>query len=157
MKTIIDEDTIFRLADASLKSECRAQVSNAVSMYFRSMHYLSSKLICDCVVLNLLLNDKITPKSADEIITCIRRRNKSFYTTVDSAYFPIEDRFEEYAKQILGDKYDIVKAMNMRTTNYIVYVISTDMSENYELYPQEIYHLAYSYQELSAIKKLPHY
>lgn len=156
MRTKIDEDTIFILAEASATSGCRAQIANAVSKHFRSMHYLSSKLICDCVTLNLLLNDKITPTSADEIITCIRRRNKSFYTTVDSAYFPIEDRFEEYAKSILGEKYGDIKALNMRTTNYIIYVISIDMFDNYDLYPQEIYYLAYSYQEL-ADKKLPHY
>ncbi|MDE7406761.1 MAG: hypothetical protein K2M89_07815 [Clostridiales bacterium] len=157
MRTRIDEDTIFKLAEASVTSVCRAQVANIVSKQFRSMHYLSSMLICDCVTLNLLLNDKITPISADEIITCIRRRNKSFYTTVDSAYFPIEDRFEEYAKTVLGEKYDNVRALNMRTTNYIIYVISVDLSDNYELYPQEIYSLAYSYEELANIKELPHY
>ena len=156
MKTAIDEDTIFRLAEGSVKSCCRAQVACAVSQHFRSMHYLSSKLICDCVTLNLLLNDNITPTSADEIITCIRRRNRSLYTTVDSAYFPIEDRFEEYARGILGIKYDNIKALNMRTTNYIIYVLSVDMSENHELNPQEIYYLTYSYDELAKIK-LPHY
>ena len=157
MKTRIDEKTIFKLAEASVTSVCRAQIANVVSKQFRSMHYLSSMLIWDCVTLNLLLNDKITPTSADEIITCIRRRNKSFYTTVDSAYFPIEDRFNEYAMRVLRDKYDSVKALNMRTTNYIIYVISLDMFDNYELYPQEIYSLAYSYEELAAIKELPHY
>ena len=156
MKTIIDEDTIFKLAEASVTSGCRAQVASVVSKQFRSMHYLSSILICDCVTLNLLLNDKITPTSADEIVMCIRRRNKSFYTTVDSAYFPIEDRFEEYAKNVLGANYNAIKALNMRTANYIIYVISTDLFDNYELYPQEIYYLAYSYQELANIK-LPHY
>lgn len=156
MKTIIDENTIFKLADASVKSICRAYVETVVSRNFKSIQYLSSKLICDCVTLNLLLNDSITPTSADEIITCIRRRNKSFYTTVDSAYFPIEDRFEEYAKQILGERYAEIKSLKMRTANYIIFVISTDLSDNYELYPQEIYHLAYSYKELENIK-LPHY
>lgn len=156
MRTRIDEDTIFKLAEASVTSSCRARIASAISKQFRSMHYLSSMLICDCVTLNLLLNDKITPTSADEIITCIRRRNKSFYTTVDSAYFPIEDRFEEYAKSILGENYDDIKALDMHTTNYIVYVISSDMFNNYDLHPQEIYYLAYSYQELAAIK-LPHY
>lgn len=156
MKTIIDEETIFRLAKASVKSGCRAQIACAVSQHFRSVHYMSSRLICDCVALNLLLNEKITPTSADEIIMCIRRRNKSLYTTVDSAYFPIEDRFEAYAREILGERYDSIKALNMRTINYIVYVISVDMTENFELYPQEIYSLAYSFEELVKIK-LPHY
>ena len=156
MKTKIDENTIFKLAEASLKSGCRAQVAGVVSQHFKSMQYLSSKLICDCVTLNLLLNDKITPYSADEIITCIRRRNRSFYTTVDSAYFPIEGRFEEYAMEILDEKYSEIKALDMRTTNYIVYVLSVDLFDNFDIYPQEIYHLAYSYQELTTIK-LPHY
>ncbi|MDE6028952.1 MAG: hypothetical protein K2F90_01365 [Clostridiales bacterium] len=157
MKTRIDEDTIFRLSEASVTSVCRAHVAGLISRQFRSMHYLSSMLICDCVTLNLLLNDEITPTSADEIITCIRRRNRSFYTTVDSAYFPIEDRFEEYAKSVLGEKYAEVKALDMRTTNYIIYVFSVDLFNNYELYPQEIYSLAYSYDELTTINKLPHY
>ncbi|MCH5155521.1 MAG: hypothetical protein J1F69_02855 [Clostridiales bacterium] len=156
MKTTIDENTIFRLAEASVKSSCRAQVASAVSQHFRSMHYLSSKLVCDCVTLNLLLNDKITPTSADEIIMCVRRRNRSFYTTVDSAYFPIEQSFEEYARSILGDDYKIIKALNMRTTNYIIYVISVDLSKNKQLKPQEIYYLAYTYDELANMK-LPHY
>ena len=156
MKTVIDEDTIFRLAKASVTSRCRAKIACVVSQHFRSVHYMSSNLICDCVALNLLLNDNITPTSADEIIMCIRRRNRSLYTTVDSAYFPIEDRFEEYARDILGEKYDQIKALNMRTTNYIIYVFSIDMSENYDLYPQEIYSLAYTYDELVKIK-LPHY
>ena len=156
MNTRIDEDTLFKLAEASVKSGCRAQIANIISRHFKSMQYLSSKLICDCVTLNLLLNDKITPDSADEIITCIRRRNRSFYTTVDSAYFPIEDKFDEYAKYVLAEKYNSVKSLNMRTTNYIIYVISIDAFDNYNVYMNEIYHLAYSYQELSTIK-LPHY
>lgn len=156
MKTVIDENTIFRLADASAKSVCRAYVESVVSRNFKSIQYLSSKLICDCVTLNLLLNDSITSTSADEIITCIRRRNRSFYTTVDSAYYPIEDRFKEYAEQILGKSYADIKSLNMRNVNYIVFVLSTDLFKNYELYPQEIYHLAYSYKELESIK-LPHY
>lgn len=156
MRTIIDEETIFKLAKASLKSGCRAFVEGVVSQHFKSVHYMSSNLICDCVLLNLLLNDNITPRSADEIITCIRRRNRSFYTTVDSAYFPIEDRFEEYAKLVLGAKYDEIKSLDMRNTNYIVYVLSTDLFNNYDIYPQEVYHLAYSYDELANIK-LPHY
>lgn len=156
MKTLIDENTIFKLAEASIKSACRAQVASVVSRQFRSIQYLSSKLICDCVTLNLLLNDKITPYSANEIITCIRRRNRSFYTTVDSAYFPIEDRFEEYAKAVLAERYDDIKALDMRTANYIVYVLSVDLFNNHNIYPEEIYYLAYSYQELATIK-LPHY
>ena len=156
MKTVIDEDTIFKLAKASVTSACRAQIAAVVSQQFRSVHYLSSKLICDCVALNLLLNTDITPTSADEIIMCIRRRNKSFYTTVDSAFFPIENRFEQYARDILGDRYDGTKALNMRNTNYIIYVLSVDLSENYDLQPQEIYYLAYTMEELTRIK-LPHY
>ena len=156
MKTVIPEETIFKLAEASLNSAFRAQVAFTVTKRFRSMHYMSSALICDCVVLNVLLNDNITPTSADEIITCIRRRNKSMYTTIESAYFPIENRFEEYAKSLLGERYEQVKSMDLRTTNYIIYVLSEEISRNKNLDPQEIYRLAYSYSELINIE-LPHY
>ena len=145
MKTVIPEETLFKLAEASLNSAFRAQVAFIVTKRFRSMHYMSSILVCDCVVLNVLLNDNITPTSADEIITCIRRRNKSMYTTIDNAYYPIEDRFDEYAKSLLGEKYEQAKALNMRATNYIVYVLSEEVSRDTSLDPSEVYRLAYDY------------
>ncbi|MBD5131708.1 MAG: hypothetical protein HDT28_03830 [Clostridiales bacterium] len=156
MRMRIPEEAIFRLADASRKSLFRSAVAQTVSKNFRSIHYLSSKLICDCVTLNLVLNDEITPKSADEIITCIRRRNISMYTTIDSAFFPIEDKFNEYAKSVLGDNYDEIRALDLRITNYIVYVISLDVKNNNNLDSKEVYLHAYSYEELENIE-LPHY
>lgn len=156
MKTVIPEETLFKLAEASLNSAFRAHVAFTITQRFRSMHYMSSALICDCVVLNVLLNDCITPTSADKIITCMRRRNKSMYTTIDSAYFPIENRFDEYAKDLLGEKYEQVKALNLRTTNYIVYVLSEEISRNKTLDPNEVYRLAYDYAELINTE-LPHY
>ncbi len=157
MKTIISEKTLLKLADASIKSSFRTHAAVFVSKHFRSMHYLSSKLICDCVILNVLLNDNITPNSANEIITSIRRNNRSFYTTVDNAYFPIESKFEEYAKTVLGENYPEIKALDMRNTNYIVFVISKDLKTNCTVDPNEIYYLAYDYAEIDGMEKFPHY
>lgn len=157
MKTVISDETLFKLADASVKSSFRTVVAMAVSRHFRSMHYLSSKLICDCVVLNVLLNNEITPDSADEIITCFHRRNKSFYTTVESAFFSIEDTFDEYATTVLADNFDKSLKLNMRTTNYIVYVISKDIKEHCKCDPSEVYHSAYSYAEILEMDEFPHY
>lgn len=156
MKTVISEEDLTRLANASINSIFRTKVANYVCSHFRSMHYKSSKLICDCVVLNLVLNDVITPTSANEILLCMHRKNKAIYTTVESAYFPIEDDFIEYAKSVLGEDYSAVRALNMRTTHFIVYVISLDASKRTDLNRDEIYMNAYTYAEL-AEKKLPHY
>lgn len=146
---MVTEDDIFRLAEASRKSTFRMFVDSAVCKHFKSTHYLSSILISDCICLNILLNNGVTPNSADEIITTIRRRNISFYTTVDSAFFPIEDTFDKYAKTVLGDdEYNQVKSLNMRTTNYIVFVISCDILNGHTTKPTEIYELAYSYNGL---------
>lgn len=146
MKTVISEDDISRLIAASHQSTFRTYAECAVIEHFRSIHYLSSTLVCDAVVLNLALNSDITPHSADRIITVLRRRKKSLYTTVESAYFPIEDRFEEYARSVLGDDYNEIKKLDMRITNYIVYVISLDLKKNCPADSREVCLLAYSYE-----------
>lgn len=156
MKTRIPDETLQKLVKASIDSAFRTYVALTVARHFRSIHYLSSTLICDCVVLNVLLNTEITPTSADEIITCTRRHNRSFYTTVDSAYYPISDRFEEYAAKILGDKYEYTKSIGMRNTNYIVYVLSKDVKANSLLDPNEVYFLAYSDKAYGEVD-YPHY
>ena len=147
MKTLFSEEDISRLIAASKKSVFRTYVEAAVTEHFRSMHYLSSMLICDCVVLNLVINDNITPRSADKIITCIRRDHRSLYTTVDSAFTPIENSFDEYARRILGNDYADIEKLYMRKTNYIVYVISRDVKENCNADSNEIYLSDYSYKE----------
>ena len=156
MKNIIPDETLQKLAKASIESSFRTYVALTVARHFRSVHYLSSNLICDCVVLNVLLNTDVTPTSADEIITSIRRHNKSLYTTVDNAFFPISDKFEEYAKNILGNEYEKVKSLGMRKTNYIVYVLSLDVKRNTLLDPNEINYLAYGDKAFGEID-YPHY
>ncbi len=148
MKSTFSESELTRFIKASADSSLRMFAAEKVSRYFRSMHYLSSKLICDSIVLNLYFNRDITPNSADDIIRGIRRNTRSFYTTVESAFFPIENKFDEYAKTVLGAEYDKVRAMNMRAANYIVYVISLDISRTKTIDRNEIYLRAYSYKEL---------
>lgn len=148
MKSTFSENELTRFINASKDSALRMYAAEKVSRYFRSMHYLSSKLICDSVVLNLYFNQDITPDSADDIIRGLRRNTRSFYTTVESAFFPIENKFDEYAKTVLGSDYDKVRELNMRTTNYIVYVISLDISKTKIINRKEIYLHAYSYKEL---------
>lgn len=156
MRKNIQDDTLFRLAEASVSSSFRMHVAAIVTKRFKSMHYMSSLLICDCVVLNILLNDQITPTSADEIITAFKRKNKSFYTTVESAYYPIENKFELYASELLNDEYEAIKTLGLRPVNYIVYVISAEVCKMPDLYPQEVYSLAYTYDELLN-NELPHF
>ncbi|MCH5165234.1 MAG: hypothetical protein J1G01_02405 [Clostridiales bacterium] len=145
MNTEFTEETLFKIAEAAHNSSLWVRAAETVGKHFRSMHYLSSTVICDCVVLNIYFNKNITPFSADKIISTIRRNNKSLYTTVDSAFFPIEDNFDEYAKQVLADTYEQTKALNMRKTNYIVYVISLDLLNNCKIDKREIDVLAYGY------------
>lgn len=146
MKTIIPDEILHKIARAARSGTVYACVADTVSRRFRSVHNMSSILVCDCILLNLVLNKKITPNSADGIITSVRRENKSLYTTVDSAYFPVEDRFTDYAKDILGDDYE--KCKNMRTTNFLVYVMSLDIERTHEINRKEALLLALDYDEL---------
>lgn len=153
MKNIIPDELLYKLVDGSKTTPFRAVIDNAVSMRFRSSHYLSSIWLGDCITLDLLLNDKITPHSADGIITSIRRKHRSLYTTVDSAYFPVSDRFDEYSQHILGDKYNSVRALGMRTVNFIVYVISLDLSNARKFDKYEIIYSALDYEELQSYRE----
>ncbi len=155
MKNKISEEDMAKLLKASIGSKIRLQVSQCISEHFKSAHYLSSRLLCDCVLLNLVLNDEITPSSADEIISTVHRNNKAFFSTVDSAYYPIECAFTEYAKSILGDGFGSIYDISPRITNFIVYVFSLDLSRK-NLDKKELILRAYSYREL-AENSVPHY
>lgn len=148
MKKMFDEDDLFRIMRAGRDCVFGAFVADLITRRFRSMHLMSSKLIADCVTANLVLNADITPRSADGIITCVRKQNRSLYTTVNSAYFPIEQRFNEYAKTVLGDNYDNIKKLDIRPTNYIVYVLSLDMKNNCKADSYEVILRTFSYDEL---------
>lgn len=155
MNTSISPIDMKKLIKASKNSVIRTAVADAVSKNFRSLHLLASELICDAVVLNLILNDTVTPSSANEIIVCIKREYKSFYTTVDSAYKAVEAKFAEYAKSVLGDGYETAAAESIRNVNFIVYVISTDLSRK-NLSRDEVYIKAYTREEIID-GKIPHY
>ncbi|MCM1367353.1 MAG: hypothetical protein NC184_00870 [Roseburia sp.] len=156
MNTAIPESEILRLIDAAQNSITYSVVAEYVGKHFRSAHYMSSRSVCDCIVANLILNDEITPTSADEIITCVRRTRRSLYTTVDSAFFPIKDSFDDYAKTVLLDEYDGISALGMRATNYIVYIISLDIFRRKIIDKSEILLRAYNYDEIIN-GKVPHY
>ena len=155
MKTTIPENDIMRIIEASKDSALRTAVNGVISRCFRSPHYVASKLICDGVVANIMLNDEITPHSADEIILCIFRNHRSVHVTVDNAYYSVEERFLDYAKLVLGDDYDEIRNLKLRNTDFIIYVISLDMSRK-SLNRDEVYLRAFTYAELMD-KKLPHY
>ena len=147
MGTVTNSD-INRLIDASYDTVMRTLIAETVGIRFKSVHYMSSRRITDAVMLNFVLNDKITPYSADEIIKMLRHIDKSLYTTVDRAFVPIKDRFDEYAKAVLGDEYGSIENLNMRTINYIVYVISADLSRDRRITGREVINKAYSYAEI---------
>lgn len=155
MNTAIPEKDIMKIIEASENSTLRTIVNGVICRNFRSTHYVASKLICDGVVADLMLNDEITPHSADEIVLCIARKHRSFYVTVENAYSSVSERFLEYAKTVLGDDYDDVCDLKLRTANFVIYVISLDLSRK-RLNRDEVYLRAYDYSELMD-KKLPHY
>lgn len=148
MKSTVTDDDIRKIIQGSVGTAFRTAAEAAVGMHFRSVHYKSSKLLRDGVVANLVLNDPITPYSADGILMYLHRENRAFYSSVDNSYFPIEDRFIEYAKSVLGDEYENIRALDLRTTNFIVYVLSLDLSRRKNLHRDEILLKAYSYDEL---------
>lgn len=148
MSIELPDNAIVKLATNSSRSLMYAQVAYAVAVHFRSVHYIASKLICGALIANLLLNDEILPHSADKIITCMRRENKSLYTTVDNCYFAVEERFDSYAREVLASDYDNIKALDLRNTNYIVYVLSLDLKRNLEFEKSEVFYSAFTYDEI---------
>lgn len=156
MQNSVPEKDMRRILDASYSTVLRTLVAETVGIRFKSVHYLSSRRITDAVVLNLALNSEITPDSADEIIMTLARADRSLYTTIDSAYASVKDRFEEYAKSVLGDDYNRVIALGMRTANFIVYVISVDMKKDSRINGREVITKAYTYAEITE-GKTPHY
>lgn len=158
MSKRISRDDMNRFIAGSKNTVFRSAVMAYVAMHFRSVHYVASEMVCDCIMLNLLLNRKITPTSADEIITNVHRNNKAMYSLVEKSFAPVEDRFFEYARKVLGDKYDEVQALNLNVVKFIVYVISLDMSRRDDLKPEEVFTYSYTYDELFALKGvIPHY
>ncbi len=157
MKAQISDETLLKLSDAAVGTAFRSYVERAVSILFRSAQYMTSRLLTDCVTLNILLNDKITETSADEIIRCIKRANKSFYTSVESAFIAIEDKFDSHARSVVKD-YDKLKNSEMRLANLIVYAISLYTVNEYgdRLNDNEIFMQAYGYAEYNP-NELPRY
>ncbi len=149
MKRSISPDEIENFIDSTYGTALRIIVSQTVGRHFKSVHYKSSKLICDCVCLNLLFNrNRITPKSADKIITSIRKTDKAFYSNVENVYKTMGDEFGDYAKTVLKSDYSAVISLDMRIPNFIVYVISRDVSDNFVINYDEVFMKAFSYKNL---------
>lgn len=148
MSIDLPDDAIAKLATNSSRSVMYAQVAHAVAVHFRSAHYLSSRLVCGAVLANLVLNEEILPHSADRIITCMRRENKSLYTTIDNGYSAVCDKFDDYARDVLANDYDDIKSLDLRNANFIVYVLSLDLKRNLEYEKSEVFYSAFTYDEI---------
>ncbi|MCH5351174.1 MAG: hypothetical protein J1F39_04315 [Clostridiales bacterium] len=156
MKNRVSETDMNRILDASYDTVLRTLAAETVGIRFKSVHYLSSKRVVDAVVLNIVLNDTITPSSADEIIRTLRRNEKSLYTTVESAYLSVIDKFDLYAQSVLEEKFEDIKKLNIRPVNYIVYVISSDLKRDKRVNGREVINRAYTYAEILD-GNIPHY
>ena len=95
----------------------------------------------------MAFTENIEPSSVDKFVTCVYRRTRSMYVTVNSAYIPVEDRFIEYAKSVLHD-YESVRALGLRPTNFIVYVIAYELSKNSDINRMELFYKTYKFNEL---------
>ena len=146
---------IDRILDASYDTVLRTLTAEKVGINFKSVHYMSSRRIIDAVVLNLVLHDKISPTSADDIIKSLRKLDKSLYTTVDSAFASVKENFDAYAKNILGEQFETIEKLNLRAINYIVFVISLDLYNSKRVSGREVINKAYSYAEILD-GKIPH-
>ncbi len=146
MKSPITYEEMQKLLDASVGSIMRNIADEYISKHYYSCRYKSSRMLCDCIVLNLLLFDEITTESTQSIITMYARHDKTIYTSVKTAFSAIKRDFIEYAKTVVALTGEIEY---MPPANLIVYVISRDMSANERrLNRDEIYKRAYSFGEL---------
>lgn len=151
----IKPEMLTRLLDATEGTLFRLHAETTVGLFFKSTRYRTSKRLVDGIVLNMLLNDEITPKSGDEILTYIQSKTRSFYKSVEHDYKSIEDRFLYYAATIV-DNLDEILALNMRPVNFVVYILSKDISKRVKLDRDEVYSRALSYREIIK-NKIPKY
>ncbi len=141
-----DED-IARIAEASKETVLRTVVYQKVAQNFKSSHYVSSKILCDCIVLNIILNRTVTPSSSDKIITSVKRIHASLFSSINSAYKTVEDKFDVYARCVLADDYNKIISLKLNTVSFLVYVISFDIIKNCKINRGEVLHRAYTYEE----------
>lgn len=153
MKYKVAPEILSRLLDATEGSLFRLHVETSVGLFFKSTRYLTSRRLVDGIVLNLLLNDDITPNSGDEVLTFVQSKTRSFYLSVEHEYMLIKEKFLEYAATVVDNLNDILD-LNMRAVNFIVYILSKDISQKVSLDRDEIYLRAFSYRELFE-NKLP--
>lgn len=146
--TDLPDDVVYKIADGAVRTTLYQAIARKVSERFRSIHYMSSTLVTQCVLLNLLFNDEILPHSASRVLTIMRRRTKSLYSTVDSSYKCIEVKFAEYAKTVLGDEYDYICSLDLRSAEFIVYVISRDIASGPRIDRKEALYAALCYADL---------
>ena len=150
--THLPDEIIYKIVDGAVRTPLYNSIARTVSERFRSIHYMSSILVAQCVLLNLLFNKEITPHSADRAIATMRRRTKSLYSTIDSSYKWIDDRFAEYAKTVLGNDYDATLSLALRNTEFIVYVISRDVANRCAINKNEIIYATLGYADIAKYK-----
>lgn len=147
MNYTISPEIMSRLIDASQGTLFRLQIENDVGRRFKSTRYVTIKRLVDGIVLNLLLNDKITPTSANEALSCVQSHSRSFYLSVEHEYSLIKDKFLKYAADVV-DNLDEILALDLRTVNFVVYVLTLDISKRYKFNREEVFMRAFSYEEL---------
>lgn len=151
----VSPDVMTRLVDASEGSILRSHVDITVATLFKSTRYLTSGRLVDGIVLTLLLNDEINPDSVDEALAFIQSKTRSFYTSVEREYGFIKDKFLEYAATVVENIDDIL-ALDMRTVNFVAFILAKDVMQKCTLNRDEIYMRAFTYSELLEID-LPHF
>ena len=64
----------------------------------------------------------------------------------------IDDRFAEYAKTVLGNDYDATLSLDLRNTEFIVYVISRDVANRCAINKNEIIYATLGYADIAKYK-----
>ncbi len=140
-------EIMLRLADASEGTMFRLKIESEVGRHFKSTRYVTVKRLVDGIVLNLMLNEQITPQSANEALACVQSRTRSFYLSVERDYYILKDDFLKYAATVV-DNLDEILALDMRAVNFVTYILSLDISRRHKLNREEVFMRTFSYDEL---------
>ena len=153
MRSVIPDAVFKRIIDGSRDSDYRIYIDSAVSAHFRNIRVMTSKTVADCVMLNTLLNDESDESSADEIIRYAARENRALYTSVESIFRSIDDKFDEYARTVV-EKLDRERSAS-GITRFVIYVLSVDCARNNPARRADLFRHIFGYDEL--LKGIPHY
>ncbi len=141
------EENIKMLLTAAPKSVFGRIAAEKIGVRFRSMHYKSSKLVFNGVILTLTLFKEQSIEATDKVVAYLHRSASGIYVNISSAYLGVKQDFDEYARTVIGSECDLLSRDAMRHAKYVIYVLACDLKNDFDTNKDELFRRAFSYSD----------